>query len=65
LQEDRVTAPTMTLIYSGQHYDLSEDAVTIRVPGESPRAVDVDALPLPVARALQSWRASARRAPLS
>lgn len=50
----------MTVIYSGQHYDLTEDAVTVRVPGESPRAVELEALPLPVARALHSWRTSGR-----
>jgi hypothetical protein len=58
LQDDRVSVDAMTVIYSGQHYHLSEDAVTIRVPGESPIAVDFDALPLPVARALQAWRSS-------
>lgn len=65
LNEDRVAVGAMTVIYSGQHYHLSEDAVTIRVPGEAPRAVDFDALPLPVARALQSWRASGSPSTLS
>jgi hypothetical protein len=51
----------MTVIYSGLHYHLSEEAVTIRVPGEAPRAIDIDSLPLPVARTLQSWRASGGR----
>lgn len=64
MHEDRVSARTMTLIYSGLHYHLSEDAVTVGLPGEAPQVLDTDALPLPVARALQTWRASGARSAL-
>jgi hypothetical protein len=51
----------MTVIYSGDLYHLSEECVTISTPGETPRTIDIASLPLPVARALQSWRTSAGR----
>lgn len=58
MHDERVRHATMTVIYSGQHYHLTEDSVTVRGPGESPRAVELEALPLPVARALHLWRTS-------
>lgn len=50
----------MTILYSGDVYHLADDSVTIQVPGGSPRVLDPDSLPLPVARTLLLWRASPR-----
>jgi hypothetical protein len=43
----------MTVIYRGQFYDLTADAVTLRDEGGEARPVALELLPLPVARVLR------------
>ena len=60
MARQRASRLVMTILYSGDVYHLADDSVTIQVPGGSPRVLDPDSLPLPVARTLLLWRASPR-----
>ena len=44
----------MTIVYGGVNWDLDETGVRMHLAGEEPRMVDIDSLPLPVARVLRS-----------
>ena len=44
----------MTIVYGGIHWDLDETGVRMYLAGEEPKVVDLEALPLPVARVLRS-----------
>jgi hypothetical protein len=48
----------MTIVYGGDRWYLDLDEVRVHPHGEEPRPVDRDALPLPVARVLESLRLS-------
>jgi hypothetical protein len=44
----------MTIVYGGVDWLLDENGARRQPAGEEPQAVDLDALPLPVARVLRS-----------
>jgi hypothetical protein len=44
----------MTIVYGGVNWDLDETGVRMHPAGEEPKMVDLDSLPLPVARVLRS-----------
>ena len=46
----------MTVIYGDATYHLSDDGVTVEAAGQAPAAVELQWLPLPVARVLASLR---------
>jgi len=46
-----------TIVYGGERWYLREEEVLVQAPGEEPRRVEVEQLPLPVARVLRLMRA--------
>jgi hypothetical protein len=44
----------MTIVYGGVDWVLEETGVRMHPVGEEPRVVDLDSLPLPVARVLRT-----------
>ena len=46
----------MTIVYGGQQWYVEDGGVHVRTPGEEPRPVALEELPLPVARVLLSPR---------
>jgi len=47
----------MTIVYRGERWYLRDEEVLIHPAGEEPRRVELDQLPLPVARVLRLMRA--------
>jgi hypothetical protein len=46
----------MTIVYGGDRWYLDDDEVRVQPPGQEPRPVAPEDVPLPVARVLRSLR---------